>query len=241
MAEVNENLIIALDVETAVQASDWVVRLKPFVRWFKVGHQLFVAEGPRIVDTVNQLGGKVFLDLKFYDIPNTVAKAGIEATRLRAGMFNVHALGGVEMMKVCMDSSCNFAIQNKITPPKILAVTLLTSHSKMMVENEMGLPGPLVSHSIRLGRLAKQAGLDGIITSAMELPLLRQELGHELCYVVPGIRPSGSGHDDQKRVETPAEALGHGATFLVMGRPILTAKNPEEAIQKIIQEMSLVK
>jgi orotidine-5'-phosphate decarboxylase len=152
----------------------------------------------------------------------------------------VHALGGFEMMKSCMDSSSNFAIQNNIALPKILAVTLLTSHSKAMIESEMGLSGPLVSHSIRLGRLAKRAGLDGIITSAMELPLLRKELGQELCYVVPGIRPAGSEHDDQKRVETPGEALGHGATFLVMGRPILTAKNPEETIQKIIQEMSLV-
>ncbi|MFI5304592.1 MAG: orotidine-5'-phosphate decarboxylase [Nitrospiria bacterium] len=241
MTAVNENLILALDVDTGAQASEWVLRLKPFIRWFKVGSQLFVAEGPRIVETINQLGGKVFLDLKFYDIPTTVAKAGIEATRLQVGMFNVHALGGTEMMKACMDSSCNFAIQKNIPLPKVLAVTLLTSHGKTMVEKEMGFPGPLLFHSIRLGKLAKSAGLDGIITSGLELPVLRKEIGNDFCYVVPGIRSSWSDHNDQKRVETPAEAIGHGATYLVIGRPILTAINPEEAVQKIIQEMSSLK
>ncbi|MBI3595358.1 MAG: orotidine-5'-phosphate decarboxylase [Nitrospirae bacterium] len=240
MTLVNENLIIALDVETAEEATEWVIRLKPFVQWFKVGNQLFLADGRRIVEKINQLGCRVFLDLKFYDIPTTVAKAGIEATRLQVGMFNVHALGGIDMMKSCIDASANFAIQHQLTRPKILAVTLLTSHSKTMVEREVGLPGPLISHSIRLGRLAREAKLDGIISSGMELPVLRKELGRELIYVVPGIRPAWSQHDDQKRVETPAEALEHGATFLVMGRPILAAANPEEAVQKVIQEMSLV-
>jgi orotidine-5'-phosphate decarboxylase len=237
---INDKLIIALDVETAEQAIEWVKRLKPYVRWFKVGNQLFVAEGRKVIEKITELGCDVFLDLKFYDIPATVAKAGIEATRLQVGMFNVHALGGIDMMKSCFDSSANFAVKNHLIRPKILAVTLLTSHSKSMVEKEIGLPGPLISHSIRLGRLAKEAKLDGIISSGMELPVLRKELGGEFCYVVPGIRPAWSEHDDQKRVETPAEALAHGATFVVMGRPILTAPNPEEAIQKVIQEMSPV-
>ncbi|MBI1822520.1 MAG: orotidine 5'-phosphate decarboxylase, partial [Nitrospirae bacterium] len=110
MTLVNENLIIALDVETAEEATEWVIRLKPFVQWFKVGNQLFLADGRRIVEKINQLGCRVFLDLKFYDIPTTVAKAGIEATRLQVGMFNVHALGGIDMMKSCIDASANFAI-----------------------------------------------------------------------------------------------------------------------------------
>lgn len=234
----NEKIILALDVESGGEALEWVDRLKPFIEWFKIGSQLFLAEGPRIVDQVLRNGSKVFLDLKFYDIPHTVAKAGIEATRMGAGMFNVHALGGAEMMKTCIESSRNFAIQNNLPLPKILAVTLLTSHSKIMVETEMGLQGPLVYHSIRLAKLAKESGIEGVVTSALELPLLRKEFGKDFSYVVPGIRPAWAARDDQKRVVTPEEALAHGASFLVIGRPVLTAEDPEKALQRIIQEIS---
>ncbi|MHB8481981.1 MAG: orotidine-5'-phosphate decarboxylase [Nitrospiria bacterium] len=234
----NENIILALDVDTGSEALEWVNRLKPFIQWFKIGSQLFLAEGPRIVDQILRTGSKVFLDLKFYDIPHTVAKAGVEATRMGVGMFNVHALGGTEMMKTCIGSSREFAVKKSLPLPKILAVTLLTSHSKTMVETELGLQGTLVYHSIRLARLAKESGLDGVITSALELTLLRKELGKDFSYVVPGIRPSGTSRNDQKRVVTPVEALAQGANFLVIGRPVLSAENPEKSLQGIIQEIS---
>ena len=238
MTTQNENIILALDVETGEEAMSWVSRMKPFVRWFKVGHQLFLAEGPALLDKLHRAGARVFLDLKFYDIPATVSLAGIEATRLGVAMFNVHAIGGKEMMKSCLEASGDFAAQKGIPVPKILAVTLLTSHSKAMVEFEMGLSGPLVFHSIRLAKLAREAGMAGIISSAMELPIICKEFGKSFIYVVPGIRPSWSGRDDQKRVETPKEAIAHGADFLVIGRPVLKAADPELAMQKIILELN---
>ncbi len=230
--------MLALDVDSGLKAVEWVNRLKPFINWYKVGSRLFLAEGPQIIDQIHKSGGKVFLDLKFYDIPNTVAQAGIEASRMGVEMFNVHALGGIDMMKACRESCADFSLQKQVPLPKILAVTLLTSHGKIMVEKEMGLPGPLLLHSIRLARMAKEAGLHGIITSGMELPVMKKEFGADLSYIVPGIRPSWSDHNDQKRVVTPQEAMAQGADFLVIGRPILTAKNPEETVQKIVQEIS---
>jgi orotidine-5'-phosphate decarboxylase len=238
MSQPNENLMLALDVDSGLKAVEWVNRLKPFINWYKVGSRLFLAEGPRIIDQIHKSGGKVFLDLKFYDIPNTVAQAGIEASRMGVEMFNVHALGGIEMMTACRESCADFSLQQHIPLPRILAVTLLTSHSKIMVEKEMGIPGPLLLHSIRLARMAKEAGLHGIITSGLELPVMKKEFGADLSYIVPGIRPSWSDHNDQRRVETPQEAMAQGADFLVIGRPILAAQNPEETVQKIIQEIS---
>ncbi|HXN05993.1 MAG TPA: orotidine-5'-phosphate decarboxylase [Nitrospiria bacterium] len=233
-----EKIMLALDVDSGKEALAWAERMKPFLRWIKVGHQLFLAEGPAILANLQEAGFKIFLDLKFYDIPATVAKAGVEATRHGAAMFNVHALGGIEMMKTCLESCKEFSSQKGIPLPRILAVTLLTSHSRLMVEKEMGLAGPLVFHSTRLAKLAKEAGMSGLITSAMELPVLRKEFGSSFLYVVPGIRPAWSERDDQRRVETPKQALDWGADFIVIGRPILNAPNPEEAITKILYEIS---
>jgi orotidine-5'-phosphate decarboxylase len=233
----NENLILALDLDSLDKAREWVSRFSPFVRWFKVGHQLFLAEGPRVIDFINRSGAKVFLDLKFYDIPNTVGQAAIEATRHQVGMFNVHGLGGKEMMKRCVDSAADFACKMNLDRPIILAVTLLTSHHPAQLEEDIGLTGSLISHAIRLGKAAKFCGLDGIITSGRELPALREALGKDWRYLVPGIRPAWAETNDQKRTETPAEAIRQGATFLVIGRPIFHAKDPEAALQRILQEM----
>ncbi|MFB3886984.1 MAG: orotidine-5'-phosphate decarboxylase [Thermodesulfobacteriota bacterium] len=232
-----DKIIFALDVDHFGEAQLWVNRLKDRVGVFKVGKQLFTHAGPKVVDMIRQKGQQVFLDLKFHDIPNTVAKAGEEATKLGAAMFNLHALGGLEMMKRTVDATRAAAKALGIPKPLILAVTILTSMDEEALK-EVGVQGPLVEEVGRLASLSLKAGVDGVVASPQEIGIIRQRCGEKFLIVTPGIRHPSDKKDDQKRTLSPKEAITAGANYLVIGRPIKEARDPLEAVQKIIEDIS---
>ena len=237
MNDPKDKIIFALDVERFTEAQQWVNRLKDHVGIFKVGKQLFTHAGPKVIDMIRQKGQKVFLDLKFHDIPNTVAKAGEEATKLNVTMFNLHALGGVEMMRKTVEASKAMAKSLGIPKPLILAVTILTSMNEETLK-EVGIHGPLTEEVGRLASLSLKAGVDGVVASPQEIDIIRQKCGEKFLIVTPGIRHPSDKKDDQKRTMSPKEAITAGASYLVIGRPIKEAKNPLEAVQKIIEDIS---
>jgi orotidine-5'-phosphate decarboxylase len=232
-----DKIIFALDVEHFAEAQKWVTLLKDQIGLFKVGKQLFTHAGPKVVDMIRQKGQKVFLDLKYHDIPNTVAKAGEEATKLNVAMFNLHALGGFEMMKKTVEASHAIAKSFGIPKPIILAVTVLTSMDEGALK-EVGVQGPLIEEVGRLAFLASKAGVDGVVASPQEIGIIRERCGEKFLIITPGIRAPSDKKDDQKRTLTPKEAIAAGANYLVIGRPIKEAKNPLEAVQKIIEDIS---
>jgi orotidine-5'-phosphate decarboxylase len=236
-ASPKDKIIFALDVERFHEAQHWVTLLKDRVGIFKVGKQLFTHSGPKVIDMINQKGQKVFLDLKYHDIPNTVAKAGEEATKHRAAIFNLHALGGFEMMKKTVEASRTVAKSLAVPKPIILAVTILTSMDEETMK-EVGVQGPIVEEVGRLASLAQKAGIDGVVASPQEIGMIRQRCGKNFLIVTPGIRHPSDKQDDQKRTLTPREAIDAGADYLVIGRPIREAKDPLEAVQKIIEDIS---
>lgn len=237
MKNPKDKIIFALDVEHFREAQQWVTLLKDHVGIFKVGKQLFTHAGPKVVDMIRQKGQKVFLDLKFHDIPNTVAKAGEEATKLNVTMFNLHALGGFEMMKKTVEASRTTAKSLGIPKPLILAVTILTSMDEETLK-EVGVQGPLFEEVGRLALLSMKAGVDGVVASPKEIGIIRQQCGEKFLIVTPGIRHPSDKRDDQKRTLSPKEAITAGASYLVIGRPIKEAKDPLEAVQKIIEDIS---
>ncbi len=241
MIPARERLIVALDVETEKEAKKLLDSLNGAVSMFKIGCQLFTAVGPRIVDVVHKKGGKVFLDLKYHDIPDTVARAGKEATRLGVFMFNVHSLGGMEMMKKCYEASFETAEKEGIQRPKILAVTLLTSITLDMLHSEIGImSGDLESEVKRLATLSADAGLDGVVSSPQEIRAVREISSRDFLIVTPGVRPTGTQMDDQKRISIPKEAIKAGADYIVVGRPIIKADDPVKAAEEIIKEMEAI-
>ncbi len=208
-------------------------RLVGLAGMFKIGKQLFTADGPRAVEKIASLGAGIFLDLKFHDIPNTVAgavraAAGLPGVRL----VNVHTLGGLEMMRAAVKS-----IAGKQKPPKVIGVTLLTSLDERALA-KVGILGPTEKRVVRLARLAKQAGLNGVVASPREVTAIRYACGPKFLIVVPGIRPSTSRKDDQARTATAAEAIHTGADYLVVGRPITGAKDPRAAAKAVVEEIS---
>jgi len=230
-------LIVALDVDTVDQARQLVARLRDVVGMFKVGSQLFTSAGPALVREIVGGGNKVFLDLKFHDIPNTVAAAAVEATRLRVSIFNVHASGGSEMMERTAQAVAETSQQEQLPKPAVIAVTLLTSANEATLR-EIGIDAPpekLVSH---LARMAASAGLDGVVASPLEAPVIRIATSPDFLIVTPGVRPSGSTAGDQKRITTPREAIERGADYIVVGRPILSAPDPVYAATQIIEEIA---
>lgn len=229
-------IIVALDVDNGEEASIWAHRLRGKVGMFKVGKQLFTAEGPEIVRRICNEGGKVFLDLKFHDIPNTVAAAAVEATRLGASMFNVHASGGFEMMHKTAAAVSNESKRLGIKKPLLIAVTVLTSMDEEGLR-EIGVTIPLTEHVINLAVLAKKAGLDGVVASPHEIEAIKESCGNEFVVVTPGVRPAFASQDDQKRIMSPAEAIQRGADYLVIGRPITKSDDPIEAVKLIEEEM----
>jgi len=237
MKSPKEKIIFALDVEHFREAQQWVNLLKDQVGIFKVGKQLFTHAGPKVVDMIRQKGQKVFLDLKFHDIPNTVAKAGEEATKLHVSMFNLHALGGSEMMKKTVETSKATAKSLGIPKPLILAVTILTSMDEEILK-EVGIHGPILEEVGRLAQLSLRAGVDGVVASPQEIGIIRQKCGEDFLIITPGIRLPTGKKDDQKRTLSPKEAVLAGANYLVIGRPIKEAKDPLEAVQKIIEDIS---
>ena len=239
MTGAKDRLIVALDVESAEEARRLVGELKEFTGAFKVGLQLFTLAGPSLVSELCNAGIKVFLDLKFHDIPNTVAKAGIEAARLGIWMFNVHASGGNEMMRATVSEVSAFCDRQDVPRPLIIGVTVLTSSADDNLR-QIGIETPAADQVIRLARLAKDAGLDGVVASPLESERIRAEFGPGFEIVTPGVRPFNASNDDQKRVMTPSDAIRVGADHLVIGRPIIGAADPAAAAREILQEISKV-
>ncbi len=236
-ANPKDRIIFALDVDHFHEAQHWVTLLKDRVGLFKVGKQLFTHSGPKVIDMIAQKGQRVFLDLKYHDIPNTVAKAGEEATKHRVTMFNLHALGGFEMMKKTVEASRAVAKTLGISRPIILAVTILTSMDEENLK-EVGIQGPLMEEVACLASLAQKAGMDGVVASPKEIGIIRERCGEKFLIVTPGIRHPTDKKDDQKRTLTPKEAIEAGADYLVIGRPIKEAKDPIESVQKIVEDIS---
>jgi orotidine-5'-phosphate decarboxylase len=241
MRESSKNkLIVALDVSTAHQARELVQTLRGVVGMFKIGSQLFTGAGPDIVREIIKSGSRVFLDLKFHDIPSTVAAAGAEATRLGVSLFNLHAAGGSEMMRRTAEAVSRTADAEGLTRPSVIAVTVLTS-AEAATLSEIGISFSTEDQVRSLSLLAEASGMDGVVASPREIALVRSAIKRERFLIVtPGIRPSGSELDDQKRVMTPAEAFSEGADYLVVGRPITSAKDPKQAAEHIIDQMARV-
>lgn len=230
-------LIVALDVDNLKRARELVSALRDLAGTFKVGLQLFTALGPNIVREIVDGGGRVFLDLKFHDIPNTVAGAAAEATRLGVSLFNVHAAGGAEMMRRAADATAEVAIREGIPRPGVLAVTALTSTNEHVL-SDTGVAGTVEDAVIRLAQLAEASTLDGVVASPREVRLIRAAVAQSNFLVVtPGVRPAGASLFDQKRVMTPGEAVQAGADYLVIGRPIIEASDPRQAAQLVIDDM----
>jgi orotidine-5'-phosphate decarboxylase len=235
-----DRLIVALDVDSLEQAKGWVQRLAGEVGLFKIGKQLFTHAGPQAVKLIQELGGDIFLDLKFHDIPSTVAKAAIEATRLGVRMFNVHASGSLEMMRTTVKEVERVCRREKMRRPIMLGVTVLTSLNQDDLER-VGVERKVADQVVRLALLTKEAGMDGVVASPHEVADIRSACGHSFVIVTPGIRPADGRRDDQQRVMTPAEAVRAGVDYIVVGRPILEAPEAVTAARAIVAEMEAAK
>ena len=234
---VRERIIVALDVENVAAARDVLEELRGEVGAFKIGLQLFTAAGPAFVREVAESGVKIFLDLKFHDIPNTVASAAVEAARLGVWMFNVHALGGAEMMRRTVDAVNEVCERENRTRPKVIAVTVLTS-SNAETLTEVGIESPVENEVSRLAKLTADNRLDGVVASPHEIGLIRETVAaKDFMIVTPGIRPINATNDDQKRVMTSAEAIAAGSDYLVIGRPIVQAKDRVGAVNEILSNL----
>jgi orotidine-5'-phosphate decarboxylase len=233
---VEEKIIIALDVGTKSEALA-LARGLPEARIFKVGMELYTAEGPPLLEEVAGLGKKGFLDLKYHDIPNTAAGAVRSATRLGVHMLTLHASGGAEMLSRAVEAAGAEAAKTGKARPLLLAVTVLTSLKDEQLR-EVGCPAPVADQVLRLAALAKRSGVDGVVCSPLEIEIIKREFGADFLVVTPGIRPAWAAAQDQKRVMTPAEAVRKGADYMVIGRPVTAAASPREAFARIVDELS---
>jgi orotidine-5'-phosphate decarboxylase len=218
-------IILALDVDSFAQARHFIDLLYPKIKIFKVGIQLFTACGPKIVQYIRKIGAEAFLDLKFFDIPNTVASAVRQAVRLKVKMLTLHILGDEEMLKAALGAAIKESRYLKIKPPLLIGVTVLTSKEAKS------------SDVLTLAKMGIECGLDGVVCSAREVGLLREEIKKKFFIVTPGIRPGGLNAQDQKRTATVEEAVESGSNFLVIGRPILQADAPREAAENILAQL----
>ena len=225
-----DRLIVALDVPQAEPARELVDRLEGHVGMYKIGSQLFTAAGPGFVQEIVGRGEKVFLDLKFHDIPNTVAGAVSSASRLGVSLVDVHGLGGRAMLEAAVGAL-------PAMKTRLLAITILTSHDEDSLD-QVGVNGGVTDSVERLALLARDAGLDGVVASPHEVELIRAACGPDFLIVTPGIRPAGAAAGDQVRAATPARALSAGADYLVVGRPITSAEDPTTAADAIVREMA---
>lgn len=231
--EARNKIIFALDVNSLVEVDRFTEQLAGKVGMFKIGKELFTSTGPEAVRTVLRRGGELFLDLKYHDIPNTVAKASVEAARLGARFVDMHALGGAEMMAAAAAAvSREFGDER----PRLLAITILTSSSAETLQR-VGIEYPVDRMVVRLAKLAQEAGMDGVVASPLEIGLIRAACGPDFLIVTPGVRPSFAAVDDQKRILSPGEAVRAGADYLVIGRPIAKTADPVAAVELIVDEI----
>lgn len=229
-------IIIPLDVDTPKKAVELVEALRDEVGAFKVGLELVNSAGLGIFDKIRDAGAeKIFYDCKFHDIPNTVAGASRAAAKIDVWMFNVHCSGGFAMMKAAKDAAVETAERLGVTPALVIGVTVLTSIDQDTLNNELRVPGTVADHVVSLAKLAKEAGLDGVVASPHEIEAIRAACGPDFLIVTPGVRPPGGDLGDQKRVMTPAEAVRRGADYLVIGRPITKAPEPKTAAREMAE------
>jgi orotidine-5'-phosphate decarboxylase len=232
-------LILALDLDDLERVKVLVKLLVGEVGMFKVGKQLFLHAGPSVVKLIQEMGGEVFLDLKFHDIPTTVAKAAIEASRLGVKMFNVHASGSLEMMRRTVKDVGRVCLQQELRRPIMLAVTVLTSLNKTDLA-KVGVNEKVEDQVVRLAVLTRRAGMDGVVASPHEVGRIREACGRRFIIVSPGIRPQRTGRDDQKRVMPPGDAIRIGADYIVVGRTIIEAKDPVSTVKEILSDMERI-
>jgi orotidine-5'-phosphate decarboxylase len=230
-----DQLIVALDVDTAADAIALADRLRGVAGGFKIGNRLFTSHGPSFVADLVSRGDRVFLDLKFHDIPNTVAGAVAAATRLGVWMVNVHASGGLDMMRAAREAAASESSRLSRPAPLVIAVTVLTSLSADAMA-EIGIAAGLPQQVARLAALAEQAGLDGVVASPQEIRLIRSQCGRDFQIVTPGIRGAADSKGDQSRTLSAPEALAAGANYIVVGRPIIAAPDPRRAAETIAAE-----
>jgi orotidine-5'-phosphate decarboxylase len=231
-------LIVGLDFPDADQARKLLKELEGIPCYMKVGLQLFYAAGPDLIRELKQRGYSVFLDVKMHDIPNTVKGGANSVTKLGVDLFNVHAAGGLDMMKAAREGALAALESNRVlTMPKIIAVTQLTSTNQRVMNEEIGIPGEVKSSVVHYAELARQAGLDGVVASPLEVTAIKAQCGQAFLTVTPGIRPANSPQGDQSRTLTPGEAMAQGTDYIVVARPIIAAPNPREAAESIIKEM----
>ncbi len=236
-AAIRNPIVVALDFDTADRAIAMVEKLRGLVGMFKIGKQLFTAAGPDIVRRIISMGEEVFLDLKFHDIPNTVAGAAVEAARLGVRIFNLHACGGSAMMRASVEAVEAVVSHEGLRRPLILGVTVLTSHDQQSLY-EIGIDSSVEDQVVRLARLCEASGVNGVVASPREIVPIRQAVTNpDFVILVPGVRPAGAALNDQSRVMTPAEAMQSGADYLVIGRPITAAPDPVEATEKILKDI----
>lgn len=236
--QMRDKLILALDVSDYDYAIELVEKFGDHVDLFKVGLELYTVAGPSVIREIQKRGKGVFLDLKFHDIPTTVSKAGIAAARLGVFMFNLHASGGLDMLRKCRDDVVNVCLKENMNRPRILGVTVLTSMSREVLRDEAGIHHSLNTHVKHLAGLSMKAGLDGVVASANEAAMIRGHCGRGFLIVTPGIRTSWTPVDDQVRTMTPKQAIREGADYLVMGRAIMNQKDPLKAVELIQAEIA---
>jgi len=230
---------VALDMVEKDEILDVVDDLKDVVGYFKL-NSAFTRYGPGLVHDIREMGGKIFLDLKYHDIPNTLSHYADACTRIGVGIFNMHCAGGVDMMKAAVKQAKHTAAEIDMPVPKMIGITVMTSIDKDTLYNEMFVLGEVEEIVLRWAKMAKDAGLNGIVCSAKDLRKIRKELPKDFFYITPGIRPVGVSHDDQKRVMTPSNAVKAGSSLLVIGRAILKAADRKEAAVEILKDIATV-
>jgi len=235
--KIKEKIVLALDVSTIDEAKSLINELKDYVGVFKVGLQFYTGNGDELFNLMNELNLKYFLDVKLMDIPNTVAKASENIIKKGADFFNIHALGGKEMMQKCVDSANNTAKELGRDKPTVLAVTVLTSISNEKLNDELGINDNVNDYAIKLAKLAKSAGVTGVVASTFEARRIKEACGSDFKVLCPGIRPVWSAKNDQQRLATPTLAIQEGADYLVIGRAVTAAENRLEAMKKIYEEI----
>lgn len=229
-------IIIALDTPTENEALALINRLENQVKFVKIGMELFYGTGFKFIEKIKSLGLKVFLDLKMHDIPNTVAGASAQLTRLEVDMFNLHAAGGLKMMEAAAESVTKVLTAGQ-EKPLLIAVTQLTSTDEKMLRDEIGINLSMEDSVLNYAKMTKKAGLDGVVSSPLEVKKIKENIGRDFLTVTPGIRPKGTSTDDQKRVTTPKEAFELGSDFIVIGRAVTKVKEPAKVIENIIDDL----